>query len=291
MRSVRKGEHGSCGVDSRARAESDSRLAALAAKGVVTALPATLQQLMGSAGILLAGPESHYVPAAIQAEFRQRRGRGFGTRGLAVCVLREDGQVVVALDDDAEDLPTLQHELIHAAQVFASPVAMEAAFRAVADDGRRLVASIVDICGDMPHRDGPFADVDWTASACSASREMNEARLLKDATDVRDAYNGALDLALLLHPRDATAEAGRLLGLVHRPQVVSALHAHFMLQERFDQWHAVVAREIVARRFERDWHPAAEQLAADALSGVLGAHDRAMDKADAAEVDDSLIMP
>lgn len=276
--------------DGLARAESDSRLAALKNLGVIGALPAILQRLIGSAGILLAGPESHYLPLSIQAEFRQRRGRGFGSRGLAVCVLREDGQVVVALDDDAEDLPTLQHELIHAAQVFASPIAMENGFRAVAEDGRRLVASIVDICGDMPHRDGPFADVDWTASACCASREMNEARMLKDPTDTRDAYGGALDLALLLHPRDATAEAGRLLGLAYRPQVVAALHAYFMVQEGFDQWRSDVAREIVARRFEHQWHPAIEQLATDALACVLRGRDRVISKADVAEAGQSFIV-
>lgn len=291
MQKLRQGERSRQGLDECARAESASRLATLEKRGVLAALPATLQRLIGSAGILLAGPESHYLPVSIQTEFRQRRGSGFGTRGLAVCVLREDGQVVVALDDDAEDLPSLQHELIHAAQVFASPVAMQNVFREVAEDGRMLVASIVDICGDMPHRDGPFADVEWTATACSASREMNEARALKDPADRRDAYSGALDLALLLHPRDATAEAGRLLGLVHRSQVVSALHAYFMVQEGFDQWRADVAREIVARRFERQWHPAAEQLATDALACVLGGRDRAVGKADDAEADQSLIMP
>jgi hypothetical protein len=254
--------------DETPEVESFRRLDGLVKEGVLDRLPGCLLTFLDEGRVLLAGAGSDYLPANLRAEFARKRGSG-----LAVCALREDGQIVVALDDDAHDSVSLQHELIHAAQVTASEYAMEAAFRAAAQGGSEVVQQIALQSGCISDVNGDYRDVDWTASACRVATLTNEERRIKDPDEQRDALMGALELALAVHPTGATLEIGKQLGIENPRALVAALHAHFMLESGFSSWRSDVAREIVAYRFEANWHPAMEALATDALHRNLEIED------------------
>jgi hypothetical protein len=272
-RTLRSGDHTDASPTppvagpSEAVVESNRRLAALVSSGVYAELRPSQQDLLRSGHILIAGPTSDYLPEEVQREFVRRRNSGFGAHGLAVCVLRDDKQIVVALDDDAQDVHSLQHELIHVAQVHAPAGAMKATFKAAAEAGQGLVALVTELCGALPEG-GAYSDLSWTRSACSVALETSDERRGRQSGSKRhtpnDVYFGAFELALTVHPRSETLELALTVGLTTRHEVVAALHAHFMLEQGYVDWGSDVGREIVAHRFERAWHPTLDALTNEA---------------------------
>lgn len=212
---------------------------------LVRKLPAVAQRLVADGAVTVVSFDSEALSPEIRAQYN--RGDRRHDDKTAVCVLRDDGKVLVAFSDaGAEDDTTVRHEFLHVAQIWCSHDVMEAAVRVAAERGRQIAQSIVSAASECP---AAAREIDWMQVASAGALEDGPQQVLN-----------TFDFARQIYPSGETAALAAQLGLHDKAGVVAALQAHFLLEAGFTDWKGDAAREMVAYAFQADTDPVIEQL-------------------------------
>jgi hypothetical protein len=228
-------------------------------------LPPSANALIEDGSVMIVYPDSPEVPDALKNEINRRANGTFTSRGAAVCHLRDDGQVLVVLISQHPSRTVIQHELIHAAQVWCDEETMRNAFEACGADGKRIAEACMKSGSPDGDREDVHRDVGWTRGACESAAASKDPNAWAHET---------FDLALMVHPTAETAVIASSYGIAHPRAVVAALHAHFMQLGGFADWKSDVAREIVAHRYEQGRHDLIDRLFNSALLARTEEHLR-----------------
>ncbi|WP_199028904.1 putative molybdenum carrier protein [Ralstonia sp. ASV6] len=217
--------------------------AAACRDAVVKRMPEVVRRWVAEGSVRLVPPESAELSPEIVAHFRERGD----DKITGVTFLKEGQQVVLAFSGrGARDEPTVRHEAIHVAQIWAGTDVMEQALHAAARRGEAIAGAVAASGGLPPQRED---ELWWIPSAMRRAYQ-----------DGRDGALGALKLAMMIYPRQGVSGVAKELGFSDREGVVAALCAHYLLETGFSDWQSDIARELVAYTFQSHSDPVVDAL-------------------------------
>lgn len=195
-------------------------------------LPAPLAAIASAPIVSVTTADHPSVPEEIASKVRSS-GHGYIPSATNHA---DDGSVHVMIGDARGT--DLNHEMIHAAQVFASEKEMGKAFDAVAFRGERILMA-VEGAKATGEPDDRFGDVD------------SALRMTVGAAPGKDDYMMAWDLFKDIHHGSRTRELGAMMGF-DAQETGAAIFAAGLKREGYAFPTTHVARELVAYSFQRD---------------------------------------
>ncbi len=184
------------------------------------------------------------VPERLAKDIRKHTHSSFSSSTPSVCHLDGAGRVFVVLGSQKNE--TIGHELIHAAQVFASPKAMQDSFSKVVMDGQLLVEKARNrVRAGEPAEN--YRDLTWIKIALKTTPDLSK----RDKTPLPEKLMSTWNLHRMVHPINTTKELG-LETLPDKDAVAAAMFAPYLEGAKLLTPQSDVHREIVAYRFQHD---------------------------------------